>query len=110
MPRVMAEKYFKGKGLRSIQGKPREVLAMEAGAERYLFFYRETSGNAPPYCLVLYPKPGISWQEAVSRITGVSPDQLKPAGNVTVSGIALPILLDERQTIIRLGACPNPLP
>jgi hypothetical protein len=110
MPFSVAEKYYKSKGFRNISGKPRDVLAMEAGAERYLFFYRDATTQVPPYCMVVYPKPGISWQEAVARLTGTSPDKLKPAGNVTVSGVALTIHVDEGNVIAKLGDCPENLP
>jgi hypothetical protein len=110
MPFVTAEKYFKGKGYRSIPGKPRNVLAMEAGAERYLFLYRDVTAQVPPYCMVIYPKPGIPWQEAVARLTGTSPEKLKLEGTVTVSGVALTIHVDEGNVIAKLGDCPQPLP
>jgi hypothetical protein len=110
MSRALAEKYFKGKGFRAIQGAPSERLSMESGAERYLFYYRDAAGSAPPYCLVLYPKPGIPWQEAISRLTGTSPEKLKLGGTVTVSGNALAIAVDEKNVVVKLGDCPVQLP
>jgi hypothetical protein len=110
MTRALAEQYFKGKGFRPVQGKPASMLAMEAGAERYFFFYRDAAGGTPPYCLVLYPKPGIPWQEAVARFTGTTPEKIKLGGSVTVSSVALAIAVDERNVVVKLGDCPTPLP
>jgi hypothetical protein len=106
MTRAQATKYYKGRGFRHISGAPEDRLAMEYGAERYVFFYRG-AGEQAPYCLVLYPKPDIAWQEAVAKITGTSPEKLKAGGKVVVLGQSLGIFVDEKNSIAKVGDCPE---
>ena len=106
MPRSQAEAYFKAHGFRAMAEATAERMMMEAGGERYVFYYRGENGSAP-FCLLIYPKPGIPWQEASSKLTGISPEKFKPGGAVTVSGRLLAIVVDEKNDNARLGECPE---
>jgi hypothetical protein len=54
---------------------PAEVRA-ELGSELYVFSYDKLS-DAAPRCVTAYAAPGLSWQEVVARLTGMSPEKLK---------------------------------
>lgn len=84
-----------------------ERLVAEQGAERFDFEFQSAEPQELPSCLVLFPKPGVSWQEAVARATGARVDQLKPNRPVTLEHRTVPMELVGRPevTSVKLGKC-----
>jgi hypothetical protein len=58
---------------------------------------------------MIYPRPDISWQETVARLTGTSPEKLKPGGTVKTASQTLPLAVEdtEKKVLARLGDCPG---
>ncbi len=102
-----AKKYFSGRNFRSVMTGEESTLTLESGAERFVFRYAQKDSASPPTCVIIYSKPGISWQEAVARNTGVPPEKLKDGGIVTVGQGRLPLRVDEKNQVARLGDCPK---
>ena len=100
-----ARRYFSTRKFRVVRGADEASLILESGAERYDFLYRQKMSDVPPYCVVIYSKPGVSWQEAVARNTGVPPERLKDGGVVATAQGKLPLRIDEKNQIARLGDC-----
>jgi hypothetical protein len=73
-----ADAYFKGRGYTHEAGASGSELRFEYGAELLVFSFPEPNSTRPPRCVMLYPAPGMSWQEATARVTGVAPGRLKP--------------------------------
>jgi hypothetical protein len=82
------------------------TLEIERGSERTTLIYPGTS--APPDCVVLFPPPGTTWQEAVSRATGANPAKLELGKEIASARGALPFRVDEKNIVIRIGRCPSP--
>jgi len=107
MDRERAAAYFKGRGYKRLDAPVPTELRIEYGAERIDFRYRDSGGPGPPRCVVLYPPPDMSWQEATARLTGVSPARLKPNGTIaTTSGVRrLEVEESPEKVIARIGDC-----
>lgn len=103
MNATLAEAYFKSKGFRAMAGSSKTVLKMEKGSERYIFEY--AAGSDAPTCLRVSPMPGIPWQEAVSKLTGTSPEKFKHGSTVSVLGQELTIDVAPNHENVNLGNC-----
>jgi hypothetical protein len=104
MTRAEAEKYFTRRGYK-IGKEGDDTLTAEYGAE--LFVYRFDDKARPAKCLVLHPPPGMSWQEAVARVSGVQPRFLKIDGEVTTERgkAALHVVEKDSKVVVRIGEC-----
>lgn len=100
-----ARRYFSSRNFRGVPGSDETVLTMESGSEKYVLHYEEKGSATPPKCMVIYPRPGISWQEAVARITGVPPERLRDGSTVSVAQGKLSIKVDQKNEIVRVGDC-----
>ncbi len=95
---------------RDFSVKPKDdpnVLALEHGAELLLFSYARPQDPGPPVCVKIYPPPGASWQEAVSRTTGAAPGTLVKGGTVKTPAGDLRVDVTESATelVVRIGRC-----
>jgi hypothetical protein len=106
MPAAQARKYFEKRGLHEMKNAEPGTVSMELGAERVILRYPPGAETSAPSCLIVQPKPGISWQEAVARVTGTPPDRLKQGGSITSSRGPLMLSVDEQNVVARLGDCP----
>ena len=83
------------------------VLQIERGAEQYTFTYPSAQGSDRPSCVVMVPPQGQPWEEAISRNTGVHPQKLDGGtGTVSLLQGTLPYTVDEKNVVVRVGACP----
>jgi hypothetical protein len=107
MTSAQVEAYLGGRGYKRSEGARPGELRFEYGGELMIFSYPERDATRPPSCVVAYPPPDRSWQEATARITGVAPARLKP-------GRAIPSSLGPRElqvedgpdkVRVRIGAC-----
>jgi len=105
MTRDQAAKYFAARGFHFVKQDDPKVLSAEYGAERYVFHYPDTAGRSRCTCLVLYPAPGIPWQEAVSRATSIFPNRLENGGTVKLRSGPKALKVDEKNNVIRIGDC-----
>jgi hypothetical protein len=96
-----AEQYYKGRGYKVSRGASPLELRFEYGAELLVFSYSEPLQAGPPRCVVLYPSPDMSWQEATARLTGVSPARLSPGRPV---GAARPLALKVEESAQKVSA------
>lgn len=104
MGRAAAEKYFvDGRGWRAKKGDDPKQLELEYGAEKMLFRFDSAGSSKPAQCIQLWPPPGRSWQEAVSRISGANPQFLKKSGKV--KGRSLDVEEGENKLVVSIGDC-----
>ena len=104
MPRDAVKHYYEERGYRVKEPSPNVVTA-ERGAEKYTFTYPGAAAADRPSCVVLVPPHGMPWKEALARATGKHPDKLEPKGSVTASQGELPYVVDEKNVVVRIGAC-----
>jgi hypothetical protein len=102
MSSEQAEQYFKGRGYKLSRGASPLELRFEYGAELLVFTYSEALRSGPPRCVVLYPSPDMSWQEATARLTGVSPARLSPGRPIV--GAARPLALKVEESAQKVSA------
>jgi hypothetical protein len=102
-----AKKYYAARNFRSVVTGEDTTLTLESGAERYVFRFAEKNSSSPAKCIVIYSRPGVSWQEAVARNTGVPPEKLKDGGSITVAQGKLLLSVDEKNQVARIGDCPK---
>jgi hypothetical protein len=97
--------YYSRRGYRIHEAPP--ALKAEYGSELYTFTYSASEANKPAKCVTIYPPPGMSWQEAASRMTSISPDRLKAGGTVATARGNVPLRVDEGENklIVRIGHC-----
>lgn len=103
-----AEAYFSGRGYKVERAASPTRLTVEFGAEKHVFHYAGAAGDiAAPRCIVSYPAPGVSWQEATARLTGVAPQRLRADRPVPGPRGSLPLAVDEgpNHLLVRLGEC-----
>jgi hypothetical protein len=105
-----AEAYFKHRGFKVTSTDAPPVLKAEYGAELFVFTYAAPKDDKPPKCLVLYPAPEITWEEATSRATGTPQSKLKKGGTVHSDHGDLAVDVDqgENKLIVRIGDCNSP--
>jgi len=101
-----ARAYFDKRGYKLTQ-EPPGTLKAEYGAERFVLSYETPSDVKPPRCFTLQPAPELSWQEATARVTGISPERLKPTGTVATKDGPRPLLVQAAETkaLVRIGDC-----
>lgn len=101
-----ARAYFGGRGYK-IHERPNGIKA-ELGAESYIFEYPPDTPEVPARCLSVFAIPGISWQEAASRVTGAKPSRLRIGTPIRLGDRDVPYTVDEDpiQAILHLGECP----
>jgi hypothetical protein len=107
MDEARATEYFKGRGYKvTASSAPRE-LRFEYGAELVVFQFDASAGAAPPRCVLLYPPPDMSWQEATARLTGVAPARLTPGRPITGGAAPRQLLVEDTQekVLTRIGDC-----
>ena len=102
-----AQEFFKDRGYKLKRGTSPPTLEAEYGAEKYVYQWAPNGWYDPPECITLYPKPGMSWQEAVARATGARPDRLVANGTVdTPRGrIGLRVVQTLHKLIVHIGKC-----
>jgi cell fate (sporulation/competence/biofilm development) regulator YlbF (YheA/YmcA/DUF963 family) len=102
-----AEKYFAGRGYKLDRQASPKSLTVEFGAEKQIFRYADADAASPPRCIVSYPPPGVTWQEATARLTGVAPNRLDL--NKPVKGrqgdMTLRVDEGENKLIVSVGEC-----
>jgi hypothetical protein len=106
MPREDVKRYHEERGYR-VKDVPTNVVKIERGAEQYSFSYPSAAASDRPSCVVLVPPHGMPWKEALARATGMRPDKMEPKGTVTAAQGALPYEVDEKNVVVRIGACPK---
>ena len=102
-----AEQWFRARGYKITTTDAPPTLRAEYGAELFVFTYGVPKDEGAPRCLAIYPPPGASWQEAVARATGTSPEKLAKATTVKVERGAVPLaVLDTEKTVVAsIGDC-----
>lgn len=104
--RGQAEEHFKNRGFRlKVEGTH---LDAEFGPESYHYEFSGADANAKARCLKVLAMPGMSWEESVSRVTGVNPALLKKGATVRVEdGSKWPLthIESEKQAVYTLGKC-----
>jgi hypothetical protein len=99
--------YFKHRGFKRSDTDAPASLRFVYGAQTIVISYDKPNSEQPPVCVVLYPAPDTSWQEATARLTGVSPGRLK-SGRALQSGrgkLALWVVDQPDKVIVRIGRC-----
>lgn len=91
-----------------VKTAPPKTLEIERGSERVTMVYPASGASAPPDCVILFPPPGTTWQEAVARSTGANPARLEPGKAISTARGPLPFAVDEKNVVIRIGRCPAP--
>jgi hypothetical protein len=104
MPRDDVKRYYEERGYR-VKDTPPNAVTVERGAEKYTFTYPSGAASDRPSCVVLVPPQGMPWQEALSRATGKHPDKLEAKGSIAAAQGELPYVVDEKNVVIRIGAC-----
>jgi hypothetical protein len=102
-----AEKYFTGRGYKLDRQTSPRSLTVEFGAEKHVFRYADADAATMPRCIVSYPAPGASWQEATARLTGLAPNRLEANKPVKAKqgNLALHVDEGENKLIVSLGEC-----
>jgi hypothetical protein len=101
------QRYYEGRGYKLVPLTSPRSVTVEFGAEKQIFRYGEGDDSAPPRCVVSYPAPGVSWQEATARLTGAPPNQLVPGKAVPSRQGKLMLNVDEgpNHLVVKLGEC-----
>lgn len=107
MPWDKARAYYERRDFRVRPGKRPATLEMEYGAELLVFEYADERSAQPPKCLLVYPPPGMSWQEATARVTGARVDRIE-AGKSLKAGkreLMLQVVDEPNKVLVKLGQC-----
>lgn len=101
-----AKAFYGDRGFKLKEAESPRTLEAEYGSEKYVF--RFANEDSPPECLTIYPRPGMSWEEAVARTTGARPDRM--SGKTTVDtprgSVNLRVVDTIHKLIVHLGRCP----
>jgi hypothetical protein len=83
------------------------TVKAEFGAELYVFTFAKPSDALGARCVNVYPAPGISWEELVSRLTGVGPEKLKAGQPIKGPRGPLPLKVEssENKVVASVGSC-----
>jgi len=102
-----AKEYYENRGYKITEVDSPPTLKAEYGAELFVYTYGSPKDPGPPKCLAIYPPPGMSWQEAAARATGVPPRKLEDTTTVKTGRGTLPMSVVDRETkmVIRIGDC-----
>jgi hypothetical protein len=106
MDEAQATEYFKGRGYKVIASTSPRELRFEYGAELVVFQFGE-GATSPARCVLLYPPPDMSWQEATARLTGVAPARLAPGRPITggLKPRSLSVEDTKEKVVARIGEC-----
>ena len=102
-----AKKFYSERGFKVTETETPPGIEAEYGSEKYIYEFDRKHSLRPPTCVVLYPPPGMSWQEAVTRTTGARPDQLtgKPTVDTPRGPVKLRVVETLHKLIVYLGQC-----
>ena len=102
-----AEAYFGGRGYKMTSTDSPPTLRAEYGAELVVYTFATPKDDKPPRCLTFYPPPGIGWQEATGRVTGVPLRKLESGKTVRTDRGELALRIDQSDTklIVYVGEC-----
>jgi hypothetical protein len=102
-----AATYFGNRGYKVTTTDAPPTLIAEYGAEKFMFAFAVPKDEHGPRCLTLYPAPGIPYQEATARATGVTMKKIEKDGTLKAAHGDIPIHVDETETklVIQLGEC-----
>lgn len=107
-----AEAYYGERNYKVGPGKTPSTLTAEFGAQKMVYhFESEGSSRAAP-CVLYFPPPNMSWQEATARISGVGPHRLRERdGKVKTARGQVPYKVeeDERKLVVMIGSCQGKL-
>jgi hypothetical protein len=100
-----AKGYYARRGYKTALEDGGKELRAEYGSELYIFQYDSTS--RPARCVIFYPPPGSSWQEATARMTGARPDKLEEGSLVPTARGQQPVTVESGETklIVKIGRC-----
>jgi hypothetical protein len=107
-----AETYYGDRNYKLRPGKTPNVLTAEFGAEHFVFYFDEPKSTKSASCVMVYPSPQISWQEALSKLTGVGPHKLKERdGQVKTARGTVPYKIEEdaKKLVVLVGQCRDKL-
>jgi hypothetical protein len=104
---LKAKEFYSERGYKLTETESPPGIEAEYGSERYVYQFDRVNSLQPPTCLVLYPPPGMSWQEAVARATGARPDQLtgRPTVRTPRGQVKLRVVETLHKLIVYLGQC-----
>ena len=105
MPREDLKRYYEERGYR-VKDVPPTDVRIERGAEQYSYTYPSGAASDRPKCAKLVPPHGMPWKEALARATGKHPEKLEQQGTLELLQGALPYTVDEKNVVVRIGACP----
>ncbi|MBM4363313.1 MAG: hypothetical protein FJ104_11575 [Deltaproteobacteria bacterium] len=107
MTRDRAARYLEERGFTVRRTDDPPELRAEHGAELLVFRHASSAPDAAPRCVLLYPPPGMSWQEAAARVTGVPPQKLDKATTVRAERGQIPMKVEDTEKKVRvdLGDC-----
>jgi hypothetical protein len=83
------------------------TIKAEYGAELYVFTFEKANDAKGARCVSIFPAPNVSWEELVSRLTGVGPEKLKSGQPIKGEKGPLPLEVEsgESKVVARVGAC-----
>lgn len=108
LPWADAKDYWESRGFKLEIDEAKSTLTAEYGAELYVYRFAKVGSKEPATCLTLYPAPGIPWQEALARATGIQPRFLKREDETIKTGrgkVPLSIEDPDGKLVIRIGRC-----
>jgi hypothetical protein len=101
------KEYFSERRYKISPGDSPATLKAEYGAELYVFTFEKPNDAQGARCVTIYPAPNVSWEELVSRLTGVGPEKLKPGQPIKGARGPLGLKVDsgENKVVARVGSC-----
>lgn len=107
MSMAEVEEYFATRRFKVTKTSDPPRLRAEFGAELHVFTFDKPSDTSGARCVEVFPAPGVRWQEAVSRTTGMRLDRIKPGGSVKAKRGELPIAAEDsdKKQVARIGSC-----
>jgi hypothetical protein len=102
-----AKEYFSDRRYKITTSASPPQLKAEFGAELYVFDYQKPDDAQAARCVSIFPAPGISWEELVSKLTGVGPEKLKAGEPIKSARGPLPLKVEntENKVVARVGSC-----
>lgn len=102
---AQATEYFDRRGFTTREEG--SILKLELGVEAYELHYAEAQSKKAPACVEIVAKPGVPWQEIVTRASSVHPRKLKLGSPVPTKQGAMDLLVegDPSQYTVKLGKC-----
>ena len=102
-----AKEFYAERGFKIKEVDSPPTIEAEFGGEKYLFYFDRKGSSNPPVCLTIYPRPDMSWQEAVARTTGARLDRMtgKNAVDTPRGKVDLRVVETLHKLIVHLGRC-----